>query len=152
MARPTLDPTTTLTITRTFAWPREKVFRAWTDPQELKKWWAAGPGFTSPFAEVDLRVGGRYRLAMKPPDKDVVLVVGGIFREVRPPDRLIYTWAWEGSAGPETLVTVEFHDRGGNTEVVLIHEAFRDGQTRDEHGKGWQGCLDTLARILEEKP
>ena len=108
MAKPALDSTTTLTITRTFAAPREKVFKAWTDPQELKKWWAAGPGFTTPFAEVDLRVGGRYRLAMKPPDQDVVRVVGGVYREVRPPERLIYTWAWEGSGGPETVVTVTF--------------------------------------------
>lgn len=127
MAKSTLDPTITLTITRTYPAPREKVFRAWTDPQELKKWWAAGPGYTTPFAEVDLRVGGRYRLAMKPPDKDVVHVVVGVYREVRPPERLIYTWGWEGSAGPETLVTVE------------------------QHAHGWNGCLDHLAQLLEEK-
>ncbi len=152
MARPRLDPNTTLTVARTFAAPREEVFRAWTDPQELKKWWAAGPGFTTPIAEVDLRVGGRYRLGMKPPDKDSVYVVAGVYREVRPPERLVYTWAWEGRGDwPETIVTVEFLDRGSSTEVVLTYEAFVGAPMRDEHARGWTGCLDTLARILEEK-
>ena len=106
-------------------------------------------GYTTPIAEVDLRVGGRYRLGMKPPDRDVVLIVGGTYREVERPARLVYTWAWEGSDAPETLVTVEFHDRGASTEVVLIHENFTDGKVRDEHVGGWSGCLDRLARLLQ---
>jgi uncharacterized protein YndB with AHSA1/START domain len=151
MAKPALDPTVTLTITRTFTAPRERVFKAWTDPQELKKWWAAGPGYTTPIAEVDLRVGGRYRLAMKPPDADAVYIVGGVYREVRPPERLVYTWAWEGSGAPETVVTVEFRDRGTHTEVILTHGAFADAAERDKHVHGWNGCLDHLTGLMEVK-
>jgi uncharacterized protein YndB with AHSA1/START domain len=136
-------------ITRTFAAPREKVFRAWTEPQELKKWWAAGPGYTTPIAEVDLRVGGRYRLGMKPPDKDVVHIVGGAYREVQRPSRLVYTWVWEGSSAPGTLVTVEFRDQGASTEVTLVHEPFADSQSREQHLAGWTGCLDRLTNLVE---
>ncbi len=85
MATTKPSPEATIHITRTFAARREKVFRAWTELRELKKWWAAGPGYTTPIAEVDLRIGGRYRLGMKPPDKDVVYIVGGTYREVLPP-------------------------------------------------------------------
>jgi len=139
---------TVLVLSRTFTAPREKVFRAWTDPEVLKQWWAAGPGFTPTVAEVDLRVGGRYRLGMRAPDKDVDYVVVGTYREVQQPARLVYTWAWEGTGGPETVVTVEFHDRGSQTEVVLTHEQFADATDRDQHAGGWGGCLDSLARAL----
>lgn len=138
----------TLVVARTFAAPREQVFRAWTDPEELKKWWAAGPGFTTPIAEVDLRIGGRYRLGMKPPDKDVIHVVGGIYREVQRPSRLVYTWAWENGDGTETLVTVEFRDKGSSTEVVLTHEGLASHESRDQHAHGWTGCLDSLGRLM----
>lgn len=139
---------TILTISRTFPAARERVFQAWTDPEALKHWWGAGPGFTAMVAEVDLRVGGRYRLSMKPPEGDAVYVSTGVFREVRPPSRLVYTWAWEGTGGPETLVTVEFHERGTATEVVLTHEQFVDAKMRDEHAQGWNGCFDQLDRHL----
>jgi uncharacterized protein YndB with AHSA1/START domain len=114
------------------------------------KWWAAGDGFTTTVAEVDLRVGGRYRLGMKSPDDGAVHVCTGVYREVRPPSRLVYTWAWEGSGGPDTLVTVEFHDRGGSTEVVLTHGGFVDAVDRDRHVTGWTGCLDNLTNVLAE--
>lgn len=139
---------TTLVITRTYAAPREKVFRAWTEPEELKKWWAAGTGFITTIAEVDLRVGGRYRLGMKPPDKDVVHVVGGVYREVQRPSRLVYTWTWEDGDGTETLVTVDFHDKGSSTEVILTHKDFASQESRDQHAHGWAGCLDSLDRLV----
>ncbi len=144
------NPEATIHITRTFGASREKVFRAWTEPEELKQWWAAGPGYTTPIAEVDLRVGGRYRLGMKPPDRDVIHIVGGTYREVLRPSRLVYTWAWEGSNAPETLVTVEFRDRGASTDVTLVHEPFADGQSREQHLAGWTGCLDRLAKLVGE--
>ncbi len=139
---------TTLVITRTFAAPREKVFRAWTEAEDLKKWWAAGPGFTTPIAEVDLRVGGKYRLGMRPPDKDVLHVVGGVYREVQRPSRLVYTWVWEDGDATETLVTVEFHDKGASTEVILTHDGFTSRESRDQHAQGWTGCLDSLGRLV----
>lgn len=139
---------TTLQLKRTFAAPREKVFRAWTDPEELKKWWGP-PGYGTPSAEVDLRVGGKYRLGMRKLPEGPVFYLAGTYREVRPPERLVYTWRWE--AEPElgdTLVTVEFHDRGGSTEIVLTHELFPTEKARQEHERGWSGGLDNLAKIL----
>lgn len=139
---------TVLVLSRTLAAPREKVFHAWTDAQALRQWWAAGPGFTPTIAEVDLRVGGRYRLGMRAPGQDADYVVAGTYREVQQPARLVYTWAWEGTGAPETLVTVEFHDRGSHTEMVLTHEQFADAADRDRHATGWVGCLDSLTLAL----
>lgn len=147
---------TTLQIKRTFAAPREKVFTAWTDPKELTRWFAPSDDCSIPVAEVDLRVGGRYRIQMTAPNGDVH-TVGGTFRDVIVPERLVYTWAWEEAAscmgaGPdaqkETLVTVEFHDRGKTTEVILTHELFPDAAARDKHSEGWAGCLNRLSNVL----
>ena len=139
---------TTLQLTRTFAAPREKVFRAWTDPEEVKRWFHP-PGYETPSAEIDLRVGGRYRLGMRKLPDGEVFYLSGTYREVRRPERLVYTWQWE--AEPElgdTLVTVEFHDRGGSTEVVLTHELFPNEKARGEHERGWSSSFDKLAKIL----
>jgi len=139
---------TTLQLTRTFAAPRGKVFRAWTDPEEVKRWFHP-PGYETPSAEIDLRVGGRYRLGMRKLPDGEVFYLSGTYREVRRPERLVYTWQWE--AEPElgdTLVTVQFHDRGGSTEVVLTHELFPTEKARQEHERGWSGGLDNLAKIL----
>ena len=156
---------TALRITRKLAAPRELVFKAWTEPEFLLKWWAAHPDFTTPIAEVDLRVGGKYRLGMLPPGQDQPHVIGGIYREVSPPEKLVYTWVWEpqipetqirSGSGPEglvapgeTLVTVEFHDVNGQTEVVLTHQFFADQEMRDKHSQGWNGCLEQLATLVE---
>ncbi len=87
---------TTLEVSRTVAAPRETVFQAWTDPEILTKWWRVDAGWSTPIAEVDLRVGGRYRLGMFEPGKDGPYVVGGEYREVTPPEKLVFTWIWEG--------------------------------------------------------
>ena len=122
---------TTLEVRRTVAASRETVFQAWTDPEMLKKWWRVDAGWSTPIAEVDLRVGGAYR-------------------EVTPPEKLVFTWIWEGpEAAEETLVTVEFLDQGDHTEVILTHQNFADQNMRDEHQKGWGGCLTQLASLVE---
>ncbi|MFQ6115665.1 MAG: SRPBCC domain-containing protein [bacterium] len=135
-------------LKRTFAARREKVFKAWTEPIELKKWWGVADDWSTPITEVDLRVGGKYRLGMQPPEKDAPYIVGGTYREVQPPERLVYTWCWEGGEMEETLVTVLFHDSGDSTEVELGHEYLPDEKTRDDHKDGWEGCLSRLAKIL----
>ena len=76
--------------------------------------------------------------------------IHGIFREVKPPLRLVFTWLWEndpihGESG-DSLVTIEFHDRGGRTEVVLTHEQLPSAVSREEHASGWQRCLEDIAR------
>jgi uncharacterized protein YndB with AHSA1/START domain len=137
----------TLRVRRIFNATRDAVFRAWTDPRALVQWWMPKDGFSVPSAHVDLRVGGRYRVAMRNPAGEV-FHLSGTYREVAPPARLVYTWNWEDTTGMgETLVTVEFRDLGATTEVVLTHE-LPDAEQRDRHGVGWGGCLDRLAVVL----
>ena len=148
---------TTLRISRILAAPRELVFNAWTEADSLKKWWRLSADYTPTVAEVDLRVGGKYRLGMQLPDNGQPFVVGGTFREVSPPEKLVYTWVHEHREGQEdpsftpaeTLITVELHDLDGRTEIVLTHEFFPDVDMRDQHNHGWSGCLDQLAALVE---
>lgn len=147
MAAPKTTAETTLRLTRTLEPSRERVFRAWTDPRELTRWFAPSDEYTTTVAALDLRVGGRYRIEMQHAKGNVHCVVG-TYREVRPPERLVYTWTWEGKAMGETLVTVKFHDRGGSTEVIVTHEIFPTAEERDQHTQGWSGCLDRLTTVL----
>ena len=139
--------TAALSLRRTFQASRERVFRAWTTPEEIKRW--KGPGDrTTPLVEVDLRVGGAYRVHMRSPDGSEMRLVG-VYREVDPPKKLVYTWSWETNPEMgETLVTVEFLERGRATEVVLKHELFPADEARDQHEQGWHGSLDKLEKIL----
>ncbi|HXR28977.1 MAG TPA: SRPBCC domain-containing protein [Solirubrobacteraceae bacterium] len=140
---------TTLRIERTFDAPPEEVFDAWTDPEVLKRWWAADPRGRTPVADVDLRVGGGYRLTMEDRDGRGAHTVRGEYREVLRPERLVYTWAWEqddGSSGHESTVTVTFHRDGERTTVVLEHTGLPDADARERHGAGWSGCLENLRR------
>ena len=76
-------------------------------------------------------------------------IVTGTYQEVSPPQRLVFTWKWETEPQHgETLVTIEFLDRGGKTEVILTHERFPSETARDEHHKGWTGCLDRLGKVV----
>jgi uncharacterized protein YndB with AHSA1/START domain len=154
VTKATIGPALGLRVSRTFAASRERVFRAWTEPEELKKWFGAEEGFIIPIAEVDLRVGGRYRLGMQPPGSDQVLVVGGVYREVQAPAKLVFTWRWEGAGAsqPDTFVSIEFHERANATEVILTHEQFPGTAERDSHAHGWDGCFERLGRLLSANP
>lgn len=79
-----------------------------------------------------------------------VYTVTGQYRIVQPPSRLAFTWAWEGTDMEKnpTLVTLEFHEQGNSTELVLNHDLFPTEDVKQEHNKGWNGCLDRLARFL----
>jgi uncharacterized protein YndB with AHSA1/START domain len=140
-----------LELSHRFAAPREKVFEAWTDPEVLRRWWAAAPTWDTPLAEVDLREGGSYRLSMRTDTGDVH-TVRGEYTEVRPPERLAYTWAWE--EGPEavmagsenTLVVVDFLEDGDGPLVKLEHNGLGSEQIRDMHVHGWEAVLANLER------
>ena len=140
----------TLRLTRVVPAPRDAVFRAWTDPAALARWWVPFEGMTMPAAEVDLRPGGRYRFTMRSA-KGEEFHVTGTYREVRPPERLVYTWRWDGTAHDapdETLVTVEFEASGATTLLHLTHERFPDADARSRHGLGWNGVLDSLVATM----
>jgi uncharacterized protein YndB with AHSA1/START domain len=146
-----------LRLTRRFAAPRERVFDAWTDPQLLERWWAALQGWETSRAEVDLRPRGRYVLSMRDGESGAVHTVVGEYVDVRRPERLSYTWTWEGEpeemrGSERTLVLVEFAEEGDGTRVYLTHRGFADWHVRDLHGEGWTGCLDKLeARVFGEE-
>ena len=135
-------------IVDVFDAPREVVFAAWTEPDRLKRWW--GPGFfETVFAEVDLRPGGRYELLLEPGSMRLV----GEFREVTPPQRLVYTWRWvEGVPDTrESLVTIEFREAGTGTEVVLVHDSFVGPGPVEMYDEGWRSGLDKLRAFLRAK-
>jgi uncharacterized protein YndB with AHSA1/START domain len=137
-----------LVVRRTFKVPVERVYAAWTDAAQMKRWFAPGD-MSVPLAEADVRVGGRYRVQMSGDDDDCEFhTTGGIYREVVPNQRLVFTWQWEGS-DLETLVTLEFESLSANeTELTLIHEGFDSEDTRDKHAQGWDGCLANLQACL----
>jgi uncharacterized protein YndB with AHSA1/START domain len=139
----------TVRITRIIDAPREQVFRAWTEPEEIRCWW--GPGeFTCPEADVDLRPGGTYRLAMQPSAGDP-FIVGGTYREVEPPARLVYTWRWEtgpAADGSESVVTVEFRARGEQTELTLTHTDFPASHGPAPYRMGWEGGLEKFEALF----
>ncbi len=165
MADLAADSDTTLVMTRTFDAPREKVFDAWLDAAQIPKW--MGPrGVTADADRLEPKVGGSYRIVMHTPDGTPA--VGGVYKEISRPEKLIFTWAWEAAhnappggtaahsgkgaqSGPghETLVTVTFRDvGGGKTEMTLLHERFANAEARDSHRHGWTGSFDKLAEFL----
>jgi uncharacterized protein YndB with AHSA1/START domain len=144
---------TTLRLERTFHAPAQAVFDAWTNPEVLRRWWMVNPTWNPSVAEVDLRVGGSYRLAMQDPDADAPHTVQGRYLEVRPPELLVYTWAWEdgdGQLGPESTVTVKFLAGEQRTTVTLEHSGLSSPDSRDKHGQGWMGCMSCLEALLEQ--
>jgi uncharacterized protein YndB with AHSA1/START domain len=132
-----------LTIRRTFPVSPEKVWRALTDPDGLKRWMAPSDDYAVPVAEADVRVGGRYRIVMRAPDGEEH-DVSGVYREVLLNRKLVYTWSWKSTPERESLVTIELRAAGTGTELTVVHQQFHDEETRDLHEQGWNGCLNRL--------
>jgi uncharacterized protein YndB with AHSA1/START domain len=125
-----------------------RVFSALTEPDELEKWW--GPnGFTAPSVEIDLRVGGAYRIAMQPPEGELFYLVGE-FLAVDPPTRLSYTFRWEDPdpEDRETLVTLSLEDLGEATGLEFSQGEFGTERRRALHDEGWASSLDRLQELL----
>jgi uncharacterized protein YndB with AHSA1/START domain len=135
-----------LRLERTFDAPREAVFDAWTSPEVMRRWWAAEHDWDTPIAEVDLRPGGRVRVSMSEPAGEPVHTFEGEYLEVRPPERLVFTVEWQGADadGVVSTVSVEFHEQGERTTVVLTQTGIVSEQSREEHEDGWTKCLDNL--------
>jgi uncharacterized protein YndB with AHSA1/START domain len=151
-----------LVLTRTFDAPRALVWKAWTKPEQLMRWW--GPeGFTSPVCQVDLRVGGAYLFCMRSPEgKDYWST--GVYREIVEPERLVCTDCFadeKGNAVPashygmagdwpaELLVIVTLQERQGMTTLTLEHFGLPEGEMSRLTAAGWNGSFDKMARALE---
>lgn len=151
MATPDFRTPPALRVARTFAAPREKVFRAWTDPQAVKHWFLGeSEGHWTQEPDLDARTGGGYRFTGTSEGKP--WCIHGTYLEVKAPERLVFTWEWEDYPAPgdsgDTLVTVKLFERGGQTEVVLTHEKFATEAARQDHATGWVGCLDAMAKVV----
>lgn len=151
-----------LVITRTFDAPRELVWKAWTEPERLGRWW--GPqGFTSPACTIDLRVGGTYLYCMRSPEgKDYWST--GVYREIVAPSLLVCSDSFadeEGNVVPashygmdpgfplELRITVTLEEHGGRTKMILKHAGFPPGEMRELCEAGWNQSFDKLAESLK---
>jgi uncharacterized protein YndB with AHSA1/START domain len=148
MATQTTVVKPSLTLKRRLSAPPAKVFAAWTDPEKIKCWFGP-PGVETLAAESDARVGGRYRILARSPDGEEH-DVGGIYRDVVPNEKLVFTWAWKSTPERESLVTIELKRDGDGTLLTLTHEQFFDEGARDRHQQGWTGALEKLAQFVAE--
>jgi uncharacterized protein YndB with AHSA1/START domain len=138
-----------LVLRRTYAAPRQRVFDAWTKPELALKFF--GPGDVKvPEVRMDVRTGGSYSIVMLMPDGER-MNVGGTYRDVRPPERLSMTWRWEEDKPEDefdTLLTLEFNEVDGGTELVLTHEQLASVESRDRHEHGWTAIMEQLPAAL----
>jgi len=138
-----------LVIRRTFNAPRELVFRAWTEPQLLAQW-SCPRGFSFTEQSGELRAGGSFAATMRSPE-GTEHRLRGVYREIVPPERLVFTHWWvdeRGSPGPETLVTVTLTEHHGRTEMMFHQGIFASVAAREGHEQGWQSCFERLAELL----
>ncbi|MEX0800585.1 MAG: SRPBCC domain-containing protein [Dehalococcoidia bacterium] len=156
-----------LVIERVFDAPRELVWRAWTEPERMMRWW--GPkDFTCPHCEIDFRVGGRWFSSMQSPefnDGRPIWAIG-VYREIVPLERIVTTdcfadehgnvvpashYGMEGDFPLEMLVTVTFEEvEDGKTRMTLRHAGLPTGEHREGANEGWGSSLDKLAAYLAE--
>lgn len=139
-----------LNFRRHFAAPPAKVFAAWTDPALLVGWW--GPeGMNVPEYDIDLREGGAWRTVMQNSEGGQH-IVGGTYREIDPPRRLVMTWAWEegGTPGPATLIEIDLEPDGHGTMMSFRHSGFEVEDWAHRHSHGWASSLSCLDAFIAE--
>ncbi|EJN04062.1 SRPBCC domain-containing protein [Phyllobacterium sp. YR531] len=139
-----------LTINRVFNAPRPLVYKAFTDPKRMLQW--MGPrDYPASFAEADVRPGGKWRACLDSEASGEELWHGGIYYEVVPNERLVFTFAWDqedGKAGRETLVTINFDDLDGKTRMQFQQSEFETVDDCDGHRMGWNSAFDRLEELL----
>jgi uncharacterized protein YndB with AHSA1/START domain len=144
-----LDRRPSLTITRRLRASPQKVYAAWTKPENLIQWFAAAqakPGSIG--ADLDARVGGRYRISFTDEKSGEYHEAGGVYREVVPDQRLKFTWAWHSTPERESLVTVELKGDASGTLMIFTHAQFADQAARDNHERGWSKFFETLEQVV----
>jgi len=140
---------TSLEIIRFINAPPARVYKAWTDPAELQRWFGPEDVRTIKI-DADVRVGGKYRWDLLKQDGDEWACLGE-YRELLPGKKIVFTWKWEDDESWEnhnSIVTVEFSARDGGTEVKLTHEQLPSEESRDRHNQGWNSVLDRLEKFL----
>jgi uncharacterized protein YndB with AHSA1/START domain len=144
--QPILATKPSLTLKRHLRASPDKVYAAWTEPEKILKWF--GPEKIDVLhAEVDARVGGKFRIVMRGADGEEH-DVSGHYAEVVPNEKLVFSWAWRTTPERQSLVTILIKPDGAGSLLTLIHEQFFDEAARDRHQQGWIGCLDKLEHYL----
>ena len=141
-----MDTKPSLTLKRRLKAPPEKVYEAWTQPAQMMRWWG-GNNEASRTAETDLRVGGRFRVGFKG-DNGEQHDVSGIYREVTPYSRLVFSWAWRTTPERESQVTIDIRPDADGSILTLTHEQFFNQKACDDHRRGWGLALDQLERLF----
>ncbi|SHK59550.1 Uncharacterized conserved protein YndB, AHSA1/START domain [Bradyrhizobium lablabi] len=127
--------------------PPAKVFAAWTDPQKIIRWFGRADAKPGSFhADIDARIGGRFCVSFSTDDE--YYEVGGVYHEVVPNERLVFSWAWHSTPERESLVTVSLKSDGEGTLLTLLHEQLFDQAARDGHERGWTGALEKLEKFV----
>lgn len=135
-----------LTLKRRLNASPQAVYAAWTDPKKLVHWFGPDQGPVIR-AETDVRVGGHFHIVFHSEDGEEH-DVSGTYLEIRPNEKLQFTWAWRTMPERESLVTVVVKPDGAGTLLTLVHEQFADEPARDRHEYGWTGSLKKLERAL----
>ena len=141
-----------LVVERVINCPIEKVFNAWIEPKALKRWFFPG-NMSLPLAEVDARVGGKFKITMKNPEDaeenpGVEYTAFGTYQKVKPNEALVMTWAWVGPESHESLLSIFFKPVETGTKVTLFHDRFANKSERDHHNEGWIGCMDNFVNYF----
>jgi uncharacterized protein YndB with AHSA1/START domain len=138
-----------LTVKRRLKAPPAKVFAAWTDPEKIMRW--MGPGeIVAQRVDAAPPGGGRDPHEMRKPSGEAHNV-GGVYREIIPNEKLVFTWSWDPAPGDEpreSLVTVLLKPDDGGTLLTVIHERLPDEEARAGHEGGWNGALDKLEKLV----
>ena len=154
-----------LRIERTFNAPRELVFRAWSDPEHLARWW--GPrGYTTSDWKIDFRIGGKYVYCMRSEEGEEIWATG-VYREIVPPERIVCTdsfadeqgnivpashYGMEGDFAEEMILTITFEEiPGGGTKMTLEHTGLPAGDMQEGAGVGWNQSFDKLVEALASR-
>jgi uncharacterized protein YndB with AHSA1/START domain len=137
----------TLRIERSYRAPAEAVFDAWTSEEVIRRWWHAEHDWETTEAEVDLRIGGVVRVVMRDPGKDAEYGGGGRYTEIDRPNRLAFTWLWDGN-DTRQLIELDFEEHDGVTAVRFTHSGLWSEEAVRSHEEGWSRCFDNLERTL----
>jgi len=142
MISPAPHNDTTLVLRRTFTASRERVFRAWIEPEALEHW-LRPRGMSMTVRSLDARVGGSFRFDLEDGSSMI-----GTYLQIIPPEKLVYTWSGGEAQSWETVVTLDFLDHGAVTEIVLTHEGLSTPERRARAAGGWPSLFDALASVL----
>ncbi len=139
-----------LKVSRVVRAKRERVFEAWIKPEFMQKWFCP-QNLIVDEVKAAARVGGKYRIAMKDVERGKIFTTSGIYHEIIPNQKLVFSWSFDAPDQTNSLVTVTFEDQSGGTKITVLHERYSDMKGEDTHLQGWTSALENLEKQLFSK-